>query len=401
MVGARRNYDVAKIIFEENMLDRLFVDIYFDKELSPLIYKLAGQRFLNKFKKYNAGLDAELIKADLAGALALRFLLKYSSKTNAYKLTNKRLANRLINYASKKTPRSFYGYDTSSLEFFEWANGKGWKLFLEQCVAPRNAQINMFKLFEEKYGINYKAQIEHCLFQQQREHKEWQYADKVLVPSAYVKKAMLSEGNISENKLHEINFGFTNKEDKKIIIQNLETKFSADKKEDKVIRILFAGNGGYRKGIADILDLTKRFQKEKVQFIIAGQMEKEAMVLLSKYHQANITYLGKLSGDTLKEQYKTADIFFFPSYLEGSAMVILEAMSWGLPIVTTHESGSVVENEISGFVSNAGDQEQLFINLSQLIFKRELRCKMSEESLKRSEDFSEENYGKNLIKIIA
>jgi glycosyltransferase involved in cell wall biosynthesis len=401
LIGARRDYDVAKILYQNNLLDHLFVDAYFNTDSILANLPFIGSSILNRFKKYNAGFNYNLVSPDVMGAVALRVFLKHGSKTTAYKLANKRLGARLINYANGRMPGSFYGFDASSLEFFEWSKGKGWKLFLEQCVAPRSTQISMFKFFEEKYGINYKNQIEHCLFQQARERKEWEYADKVIVPSSYVKSAMLADGNISEHKLHEVNFGFTNPVDSKSILQNLDVKFSSAKNDDKIIRVLFAGNGGYRKGIADLLALAKRFQKEKIQFIIAGQMEKEAMELLSIYNLNNVVYAGKLSKADINEQYKKADIFFFPSYLEGSAMVVLEAMSWGLPIITTHQSGSVAENGISGFICNAGDEEQLFTNLSSLVFNDEFRFTISRQALKRSGSFTEESYGRNLLKVIA
>jgi glycosyltransferase involved in cell wall biosynthesis len=104
--------------------------------------------------------------------------------------------------------------------------------------------------------------------------------------------------------------------------------------------------------------------------------------------------------EKLASQYRDADIFFFPSYLEGSALVLIEAMSWGLPIVTTLESGSVIDDGAEGFVCNAGDIESLKNRLVQLSNDAQLRYNMSNNALESSSKYTIEKYRENLIRIL-
>ncbi|MGY8954541.1 MAG: glycosyltransferase, partial [Flavobacteriales bacterium] len=71
-----------------------------------------------------------------------------------------------------------------------------------------------------------------------------------------------------------------------------------------------------------------------------------ALKEISKY----IHLTGPLSRSHVQEYYMNADVFVLPSLCEGSATVIYEAMSFGLPIITTNNSGSIIENGNEGFI---------------------------------------------------
>jgi glycosyltransferase involved in cell wall biosynthesis len=326
-----------------------------------------------------------------------RQLMKSSRRIEAFKFANQRLGDRLISYAKNKEPGKYFGFDTISSKFLEWGHNKGWEGYLEQCVAPRSTQIAMWQQFEEKYNIDCSNSINFARFQQEVERKEWQYASHIIVPSAYVKDELAKDTHVDISKVHVVNYGYTPQEDKETIKQKIAHRFS---KEAGVTNILFAGNAGYRKGIADIITIATDLKSENINFIIAGLLEDEAQKLISQYPHNNVQYVGKLSREKLAEQYSKADMFLFPSYLEGSALVLIEAMSWGLPIVTTYQSGSTVEPGINGFISEAGDVESLKADIIKLLHDKELRYNMSTNALAASSKYSTEKYSENLLKVL-
>ena len=307
-IGSPRDYNVAKFLYNENLLEQLIVDTYFSKD--SLIGKLPviGERLAVKLRKYDIGFPLDKVSYDWLGALTMRALQRYSTNINAYTFANKRLNKRLVKYAAGKEPGKYYGFDTSSMEFLSWGKEKGWTGYLEQCVAPRSSQIAMWQLFTEKYGIDSKAEIEQCVVQQQRERKEWVYASHIIVPSGYVKAELLKDGGVEADKIHVVNYGYTPTANKDKIREVIEKKLNDPFKS---INILFAGNGGYRKGIADMLTLAAGLKDENMTFYIAGKLEPEAKKLLADYKYANVIYLGKLSKEVLNDQYLAADMFFF------------------------------------------------------------------------------------------
>jgi glycosyltransferase involved in cell wall biosynthesis len=106
--------------------------------------------------------------------------------------------------------------------------------------------------------------------------------------------------------------------------------------------LLFLANVEHRKGldiliqalslIKDIpfhLDVVGRYNANDKYF---GQLQK----LIHQYGlESNIQFHGQKTGAALRELFKKADIFTFPSRNETFGIVLLEAMSFGLPIVAT------------------------------------------------------------------
>jgi glycosyltransferase involved in cell wall biosynthesis len=89
-----------------------------------------------------------------------------------------------------------------------------------------------------------------------------------------------------------------------------------------------------------------------------------------------------------KDVFKTLihyDIFLFSSIFEGFPNVILEAMSVGMPILTSNFSGGSLQNlikdEYNGFVYESGNILDAIIKVSRLIDDKCLRKKLGNEAI--------------------
>lgn len=73
---------------------------------------------------------------------------------------------------------------------------------------------------------------------------------------------------------------------------------------------------------------------------------------------SRILYLDKLEQKYLSSIYKECDIFLLPTLYEIFGMVLLEAMYYGLPVITTYNGGSdiLINNRVNGFI------EELYCN---------------------------------------
>ncbi len=84
---------------------------------------------------------------------------------------------------------------------------------------------------------------------------------------------------------------------------------------------------------------------------------------------------GPKYGDDKFREFQNADIFVFPTYYEVFGLVILEAMQFSLPVVSTLEGGIpdiVVENE-TGFLVEPQNPYMLADKLAVLLNDKELR----------------------------
>jgi glycosyltransferase involved in cell wall biosynthesis len=114
--------------------------------------------------------------------------------------------------------------------------------------------------------------------------------------------------------------------------------------------VLFLSNLSPAKGYLDVIAAAANVVAvyPKVQFTIAGEWSGRteaatAMGALSKLGlSGKLRFVPAVSGLRKYQVFREADIFVFPPrHLEGQPVVLLEAMSYGLPVITTPQGGIV------------------------------------------------------------
>lgn len=174
-----------------------------------------------------------------------------------------------------------------------------------------------------------------------------------------------------------------------IVLQNgihIPGRNSFLKKE--TITLLFLGLIGKRKGIFDLLTVISKLKSSSpdIQLIIGGngdiiQLEKKIKALQI---EKIVNYVGWIPISKKKMLLKNTDIFVLPSYGEGMPMSILEAMSYGVPVVSTAVGGipEIVQHGVSGFLIEPGDLSALAGKLELLIKDNKLREDMGNNARK-------------------
>jgi len=156
----------------------------------------------------------------------------------------------------------------------------------------------------------------------------------------------------------------------------------ARNEETGEIRIIYLGLINEKKGIFDLLRVMSQLleDQENIRLIIGGVGDVERM------HQEmerlgisrHIEYLGWLQTNERDNLLGTADIVVLPSYGEGMPMTILEAMSFGIPVVSTRVGGvpDIVIDGETGFLIEPGNLQQLYDKLSRLVRDHALRSNL-------------------------
>lgn len=103
------------------------------------------------------------------------------------------------------------------------------------------------------------------------------------------------------------------------------------------LRVLYVGALSYQKGWLDLLSVARALEGEAVQFLCAGPITPEVRPSLSSL-SANVQILGKLPQHELPATYATADLFLFPTIQDGFGMVLAQAKTGGVPVLTTANS---------------------------------------------------------------
>lgn len=172
---------------------------------------------------------------------------------------------------------------------------------------------------------------------------------------------------------------------------------SAVSLNDGVVRILFLGLLGKRKGIYDLIEVAKRLKEKnkKIEFWIGGNGEvNQVQKLIDQYQIGECFKLLGWVDKGSKEQYLSkADVYILPSYNEGLPMSVLEAMSWQIPVISTNVGGipELIREEVDGFIVEPGNIDQIELSLTKLIDSESLRNDMGKNSKERIRDvFSDE-----------
>jgi glycosyltransferase involved in cell wall biosynthesis len=95
-----------------------------------------------------------------------------------------------------------------------------------------------------------------------------------------------------------------------------------------------------------------------------------------------------IPSDELVQSYKVADIFVFPSFIEGCPRVHLEAMAAGLPVVTTDAPGckDVIKHGSTGLLSPVGDTRSMAGNILKLLSNHNMAEDMGRNGQKKAQD---------------
>ena len=150
-----------------------------------------------------------------------------------------------------------------------------------------------------------------------------------------------------------------------------------DLRQKQYITILFMGRIGKRKGVYDLIEAVYPLMIENpnIKVILAGDGEVEHVrsVVQSKGLANSFIIPGWIEE---KEKYYTqADIFVLPSYNEGLPMSILEACSYGIPVVSSNVGGipEVLDQEYQELLVEPGDVVNLRRLLNELILNSDKR----------------------------
>jgi glycosyltransferase involved in cell wall biosynthesis len=153
------------------------------------------------------------------------------------------------------------------------------------------------------------------------------------------------------------------------------------------ITAIFVGTICVRKGAHLLLEYWAQ-SGIKGRLVLAGEMEpiiKEKYArLLARDDVVVLNYFRDIGA-----LFRSADIFLFPSLEEGSPLVIYEACSRGLPIVTTTMgAGAIVRHNHEGFVIDAYDVNGWVSAIKGLGEDAELRQRMSRAAAERAQTYT-------------
>ena len=220
-----------------------------------------------------------------------------------------------------------------------------------------------------------------------RKEEELRMADRITCPSQFVLDSIPSE--IKQKTPCQISPFGSPKSDppSKEMVTN----------SSNCLKLLFVGSMSQRKGLADLFEAMKLVKKEPVTLSVLGQPSLPLEFYRKQF--SDFQYFPPCSNQKVREIMMKHDILVLPSIVEGRALVQQEALSCGLSIIATRNSGGedLVEEGLTGHLAPIRSPEKLALCILKNLEERNSLKEKKVECLKKAKQYSWEEYASKII----
>lgn len=239
------------------------------------------------------------------------------------------------------------------------------------------------------------------------------YQDRVLDNLFY--KLLFKNSNVIllSEKLHEDVIKYVAKENVFFCpngIPNTNNFLNKVPKKHDVFQFLFLSNLIESKGVYILLEALEILKNQGFKFhcnIVGGEGDISLEVLNNKIKDLNlsdsVTYLGKKYGNDKLEIFNNSDVFIHPTLDDCFPLVLLEAMQFSLPIISTNEGGipDIIKHNETGFIVEKKNPVVLAESIKKLIDNPELAKTMGKKGRARFlEHYTLEVFENRLVEIL-
>lgn len=163
---------------------------------------------------------------------------------------------------------------------------------------------------------------------------------------------------------------------------------------------LSVGQFIYRKGYDILLKAINNIKDIDIGiYIVGGEPTQEYLSYIKKNNITNVHFIGFINQEMLKNFYHASDVFIHPTREDIWGLVINEAMSYGLPIITTNKciAGLELVDEKNGRLIPADNVDALTKAINELVDSDLIS--MGKESIKKIRNYSIERMAEKHIEL--
>ena len=225
----------------------------------------------------------------------------------------------------------------------------------------------------------------------ERKTQELELAEVVICPSQFVAHS-LPEAAQQDKTIIVAPFGSP--------INSSPRNFSATLSKTHKLRILFAGSMSQRKGLGDLFAAMKLLKRNDVELVVMGNLQAPLAFYRNQY--SGFIYEPGRSHPEVLKLMRSCDALCLPSIVEGRALVMQEALSQGLPLIITPNTGGedLIDEGSTGFLIPIRSAEKIAERISWLADHRQSLEEMSLASQAKARQLTWSNYGQTIAKAV-
>jgi glycosyltransferase involved in cell wall biosynthesis len=349
-----------------------------------------------RFKKIRLNLTKELLRKFFEIFNLKKFYHFEQSIFSTYSVY-KDLDIRVSKYIKSNTKNidAIYSYEDCALNSFEVAKKIGIKTIYD-LTSPY--WILKEKLLKEEVNLqpqwNLTTSEISSIKKNLNKDKEILLSDQIIVASNFSARS-LKYFKKKDLNIKIIPYGCPKPIGSKINRRRINEK----------LKIIFAGRLVLSKGIQYLIE---SLYKTDLPWVleIAGSCpeppEQISKILSLFLKDSRCKFLGQISNDNLLERMRNCHVLMLPSLYEGFGQVLLEAISCGLPVITTENTGGLdfIKNGYNGFITPIRDTQKTIEILEKIYHNEDFRMSIAENSIITAKELSWERYDKQIEIII-
>jgi glycosyltransferase involved in cell wall biosynthesis len=399
--GTQHSWQTARALQTLGRLAFYATSIAYDPQRFPYRLErlpLVGRRLHREFARFTVpGIDPDRIETHGLHEWGERILARTGLKALAQRVDamgNRSFARRVARHAAARGAGAVWGYDNSSLEAFRALEGQGIARILDVTIAPRRAlnrvMAEVHEAWPDFFHAGQHAVPEYIL---ERAEEELQRADRIVVGSPFVRDTILSEskGGIDSGVIDILPYCFD-----EALFADLPRP--ARRPPGEPVRLLFVGTIGPRKGANLLLEAIARIPASEASLTLVGSLDIPRQTF-ARYAErvAHVPHVPRSAIPGIMAQH---DVLVLPSYFEGSAITLLEALASGLALIQSHNAGLGVTPD-TGIMLEHLDVDAVEAAIRSAIGHRGQLLAWREAALIRALDFTFARYGEGLAGVLA
>lgn len=171
---------------------------------------------------------------------------------------------------------------------------------------------------------------------------------------------------------------------------------------------IYVGRLWWGKGLKCLIQAFKKLQESsdtQVSLLIVGDGVDRDMV--EEYSRSknveNVVFTGFKQGGELSQLYGASDVFVFPTLGDPYGIVVNEAMTCGLPVISSSAAGEIsarVENGVNGYIFPVGEIEALAECMAEFVRKPGLSRVMGQASINRVKRHTPEQWAIDFERLV-
>jgi glycosyltransferase involved in cell wall biosynthesis len=298
---------------------------------------------------------------------------------------------RLDKVAAKRlqeNPQAFtgvYAYEDGALEIFRAARDLGFRRFYDLPIAYwetaqrlLHEEAERLPAWEPTLGGTRDSAAKLA-----RKAEELELAEVVMCPSQFVANS-LPEKMAAKRKVIFAPFG------------SPPSAPAKDFASTKKLRVLFAGSMSQRKGLGDLLAAMRVLNRNDVELVVMGAPQVPMEFYRKEFGE--FTYEPGRPHAQVLELMRSCDVFCLPSIVEGRALVMQEAMSQGLPLIITPNTGGedLIDEGVTGFLVPIRRADLITEKISWFADNQSALPKMSRAAQTKAAQLTWAMYGKTV-----